>query len=143
MAVTKSVPRFNRKAPSTTSSDIREPKIPLEAYDYCFFDEEGKPITLQEWCKYSTQSSRFRRENKLSGFIIRTYWTGVDMPHPSRLSGQYNFSRWTPNEPPQIFECNVYEEQNMLPVFRERYATRDEAYEGHSNLMKTYKEITV
>lgn len=137
--MTKSVPRFNRKTPSTLSSDIREPKVPIEAYDYCFFDEEGVPLTLKEWCTYSTHSSRFRRENKLNGFIIKTQWTGVDMPHPSRLSGQFNFSRWIPNEPPQIFESTVYD-SDMLPVFRERYATRDEAYESHSLLIKTYKE---
>lgn len=136
--MSKGAPRFNRRPPATTS-DIKPSKIPIEAFDYNLFDEDGKAITLKEWCRYSTEPTRFRRENKVSGFTIRTYWTGVDMPHPSRLSGQFNFSRWTPNEPPQIFECNVYD-PDMLPVFRERYATRDEAYEGHSLMIKTYKE---
>jgi len=137
--MTKGKPRFNRLPPATTC-DIKPSNIPIQAYDYNVFDEDGKPITLKEWCKYSTEPTRFRRENKVDGFTIKTYWTGIDMPHPSRLSGQFNFSRWTPNEPPQIFECNVYS-PDMLPVFRERYATRDEAYEAHSLMIKTYREI--
>ena len=134
---TRSVPRFKRRIP--TDGDMVKSKIPLEAYDNNFFDEMGKPMTLKEWAKYSSEPGRFNRENKVNGFTIKTYWTGVDMPHPKRQTGDTRlFQRWIPNEPPLIFECNVYD-SNMLPVHRDRYATRDYAYEAHSELIRTYK----
>lgn len=137
--MTRQPPRFKRAVVNET---IAKPKIPIEAYDYNFFDEDSKPITLKEWAGYSSAPHRFNRESKVNGFTIRTYWTGIDMPHPSRQTGDTRlFQRWVPNEPPLIFEQNVYD-SNMIPVFRERYATRDEAYEGHSAQLRIYKERT-
>lgn len=115
--------------------------IPLKASDFdgCVFDEDGQPITLKEWSKYSSDPHKYYRESVVNGFTIKTYWTGIDMPPAARIAGkQFNYSRWTPNEPPLIFEGIVYD-QDLMPIHRDRYETRDEAYTAHSKLLKEYK----
>lgn len=114
-------------------------ELKIKDFDGCVFDEEGNPITIKEWSKHLSDPHKYYRESVVQGFTIKTYWTGVDMPSPARLSGQFNFSRWTPNEVPQVFEGVVYD-QDLMPIYRTRYETRDEAYVSHSKLVKEYKE---
>lgn len=112
--------------------------LKIKDYDNCVFDEDGKPITIRAWSEHIADSNKYYRESVVNGFTIRTYWTGVDMPHPARLTPQFNYSRWTPNDPPLIFEGVVYN-QDMLPIYRGRYTDRDQAYVEHSQLLKEYK----
>ena len=107
-------------------------------YDYCVFDELGEPMTFKSWLAYSSES-RYRRENVVNGFTIVTKWTGIDMPAPERLTSNFSFSRWNPNKTPMIYEGVVYD-QDMLPIYRARYESREKAYESHSLLLKIYSE---
>ena len=107
-------------------------------YDYCVFDELGEPMTFASWFAYSSER-RYRRESVTNGFTIITKWTGIDMPEHERLTSNFSFSRWNPNKIPMIYEGVVYD-QDMLPIHRARYATREKAYESHSLLLKVYSE---
>lgn len=107
-------------------------------YDGSVFDELGKPMTFKDWLAYS-RHGRYRRETNVHGFTIVTYWTGIDMPEPEKLTTNFSFARWVPNKIPMIYEGVVYD-QDMLPVYRARYSSRDKAYETHSLLIKKYSE---
>jgi hypothetical protein len=107
-------------------------------YDYCVFDELGKPMTFTSWLAYSSED-RYKRESRTKGFTIITQWTGIDMPEPERLTSNFSFSRWNPNKIPMIYEGVVYD-QDMLPIHRARYSSREKAYESHSLLLKAYSE---
>jgi len=107
-------------------------------YDYCVFDELGEPMTFKSWLAYSSER-RYKKESVTNGFTIVTKWTGIDMPEPERLTTNFSFSRWNPNKTPMIYEGVVYD-QDMLPIHRARYATREKAYESHSLLLKIYSE---
>lgn len=107
-------------------------------YDNCVFDELGKPMTFKDWLAYSHEP-RYRRESRVHGFTILTYWTGIDMPDPERLTSNFSFANWKPNKIPMIYEGIVYD-QDMLPIYRARYSSRDKAYETHSLLLKEYSE---
>ena len=107
-------------------------------YDYCVFDEEGNPMQFKEWLTYSSQK-RYRRESNVNGYTIVTAWVGVDMPQPHKLTPGFTFARWTPNVVPLIFEGIVYD-QDMLPLYRGRFESRDKAYEKHALLLKEYSK---
>ena len=106
-------------------------------YDNCVFDEEGKPMKFKEWLTYFSSKDRYRRESKVNGYTIVTAWIGVDMPPPHKLTPGFKFARWTPNEVPLIFEGIVYD-QDMLPLYRHRFESREKAYKEHSLLLKEY-----
>jgi hypothetical protein len=107
-------------------------------YDYCVFDELGKPMTFKDWLAYSSEP-RFKRESVVNGFTLITSYVGVDMPHPDKWTSNFKFARWKPNAIPLIFEIIVYD-QDSLPVYLGREATRDEAYTKHSLLIKEFSK---
>jgi hypothetical protein len=112
-------------------------KIVLTRKDYdsnVFFNEDGENITLKEWCALSS-GKIFNRKHDLNGYLIITKWVGVDMPTHTPVNSSYN--RWTPNEPPLIFQTVVFD-SDMNSVHLERYSTKYQAYEGHDNLREKY-----
>jgi hypothetical protein len=105
-------------------------------YDYCFYDRNGKPITLKDWSKEFGNKFAFKKETNVNGLRILTKWTGVDMPeYEWMVEHGFSVRSWKPNNRPQIFVSYVWNEDHQL-LKSKRYAKIEHAYEGHAKLIK-------
>lgn len=105
-------------------------------YDYNFFNRHGKPITLKEWCKESSDKFAFKKETYVNGLRVLTKWTGVDMPeYEWMLENNFSMRNWKPNSTPRIFVSYVWNEDHQL-LKSKRYAKIEHAYTGHAELVE-------
>lgn len=87
------------------------------SYKSMYYDIRGKSITPAEWKKQQEAGTHLAVKSMFNGRVcIRTDWTGFDMSYKK-------------GQPPQIFETTVIVD-NKASVMQ-RYATLDEALEGH------------
>lgn len=104
-------------------------------YDYMFYDRNGNPITMKQWCIESSSRYAFRKETVVNGLTILTKWTGVDAPEYDWMAkNHFSMSKWKPSSKVFIFVSYVWDEDNEI-VKSKRYETIEQAYEGHHELV--------
>lgn len=104
-------------------------------YDYYFYNKHGKPITLKEWCKESSDRFAFKKESVVNGLRVLTKWTGVDAPeYEWMVANKFSMKNWKPNNTPKIFVSYVWDEDYQL-LKSKRYAKIEDAYAGHAELI--------
>lgn len=104
-------------------------------YDHLFYDRNGKPITMAQWCIESSSRYAFRKETIVNGLTVLTKWTGVDAPEYDWMSANhFSISKWKPSNKVYIFVSYVWDEDSEI-VKSQRYETIEQAYEGHHRLV--------
>jgi hypothetical protein len=104
-------------------------------YDFCFWDRDGKAITMKQWCIESSSKYAFAKEKHTNGLRILTKWTGVDMPeYDWMVKNSFSVAKWKPNFRPKVFVSYVWNEDEEI-VISKRYGTIEQAYEGHHKLI--------
>jgi hypothetical protein len=99
------------------------------------YDRDGNKIDMQRFGELLADPRyKILQQTKLGGLLISTVWIGLDM----------NFMR---EGPPIIFESMVFSQDEDDPealgesVACERYATEEEAMEGHHRLVGEYTKL--
>lgn len=86
-----------------------------------YYNMDGEVISQEEWIAQVSDFEKGRRVAKdiVDGYFISTVLLGMD----------HNYSGVGP---PLIFETMVFEDEDFLALYCERYATQAEAREGHA-----------
>lgn len=106
----------------------------LSKWDYVVYNRKGEPCTMREWSEEFSSPHVFRKEKVVNGYRVLTKWTGIDMPEYSWLNDHdFSMKTWKPGKP-KPFVSYVWTEDNIL-VSSRRYATIEQAYEGHANIV--------
>lgn len=89
-----------------------------------YYDMDGQPIQdASEWSRLFESESRILGRTELPGGVqVSTVWLGMDMS-------------FTDEGPPLIFESMVFGPESSTDLDCRRYATRQEAEDGHSELV--------
>jgi hypothetical protein len=94
-----------------------------------YYDINGKPMDAQSYKLARRQDTIIARKLYFFGRVeIITEWTGFDLS-------------FLPGSQPQIFETRVRVKDHIATV--ERYATIDEALEGHNHWAALYRQPAV
>ena len=94
--------------------------------DYPYYGRDGEPITRDEaWASMASPADRRVDYTETNGYRIST----VYLPHNMRFSG---------TGAPLVFESMVFEGDGWTDVDCDRYATEDEAREGHARLVEKW-----
>lgn len=88
-----------------------------------YYDIHGKPMDMIEWSKAFGSPTRWRMLDKGEVWQVSTVWVGLD----AQLTG-----------PPLIFESMAWREGAEVEQWR--YATQEEAIEGHRKLINLVRE---
>lgn len=87
------------------------------------FDRNGEPIDSMSFVRLFADKDYQRLAlDHLHGYEVSTVWLGIDD----------NFSR---EGPPLIFETMVFGDGNMTDLDCRRYATEEEAFQGHAEML--------
>lgn len=104
------------------------------------FDKNGQELTLREWANLSSDPKYFKIMEHTGEYVVYTVWTGVDTAHPMQVkASNFNYQRWTPNNPPLIIKSLVFN-QDLDLVAANMYPNAKEAREGHDELVREYKD---
>jgi hypothetical protein len=90
-----------------------------------YYDMDGNVITIEEWSRLfeGDQSDRIMEQTTLPGdVLVSTVLLGID--HNFGLGG-----------PPIIFETMVFGPEGMGEQDMDRYATKEQAREGHARMV--------
>jgi hypothetical protein len=94
-----------------------------------YYDREGKPLELLEWARLLEDNAykRVARDVLDNGRVVSTVWLGL-----GHNLGTYG--------PPLIFETMVFPPHDEEHLFDDelecgRYATEEEAREGHARMV--------
>lgn len=95
------------------------------------YNKDGEPIDLMTWAMLSEmpEYKRVKQDRLEDGTYISTVWLGIDHGY-DRPEGS----------PPLIFETMVFNPTGD-DIFCERYATEQEAMDGHQLTVETFKII--
>jgi hypothetical protein len=107
-----------------------------------YYNRQGEPITLDEWCKLAIQVDAKRVALSAVGpYVVSTVWLGLD----------HGFSLYE-DAPPIIFESMVFarggwesdrdargrkEDDAFMEFDMERYSTEQQALDGHRAMVET------
>lgn len=108
-----------------------------DEFEVEFFGLNGEPITIEKWIRLFQVSDGLT--DMVNGKLIRTVWTGIDMPDPMKMLHGFSYRQWKPNDPPLIYKTVVMDEDLDI-VDAARYSTKQEAKEGHAAMIEKYKE---
>jgi|SRR5215510_5144321 len=95
-----------------------------------YYDREGKPLELLEWCKLCEDEEYVTvKKEQVGKYLISTVWIGLNM----------NIFK----DPIQIFETMIFSDKqdvldpgDSLYGYQERYSTLQEALSGHQKAIK-------
>ena len=108
--------------------------LPFPDVDPMYYDRQGKPITLAEWCyanTYEPESRTVGRDHLPNGYFVSTVWLGLD--HSMGVAAK---AFGLPSQPPIIFETMVFDETgDKSDLDMERYSTEAEAIAGHAEMV--------
>lgn len=92
--------------------------------DKWLFNRQGKPITLEIWSELNQDwNYKVVKKTTTNGFRVSTIWLGMN-------------HQWRDNEEPLIFETMVFPDDDSYDdLFCERYATLEQAEEGHERIV--------
>jgi hypothetical protein len=100
-----------------------------------YYNRQGVPIDQEEWVARSNKDEQRVAQDWVAGKWVSTVWLGIN-------------HRFTGDGPPIIFETMVFRcEAGEGPpdswgeLFCKRYATEEEALEGHRTLVETLKAM--
>lgn len=103
---------------------------------YHFYLEENhscRPCTLMEWAEQfeylSCHNKKHVGNDIINGKHVSTVWLGTD----------HNFLREINGGPPLLFETMVFGDEGR-DIYLERYATWDQAFEGHKRAIEWVNE---
>lgn len=96
-----------------------------------FYARNGEEITLEQWGKLHNDMDYKRVGIHMfpSGRWVSTVWLGMD----------HSFSLTTTT--PIIFETMVFNGGDMMDEYMERYATEEQALEGHERIVNMVREL--
>lgn len=87
-----------------------------------YYDWTGHPITPKKWAEMF-EKERHVGKDEIAGYLVSTVWLGLD-------------HQWEEG-PPLIFETMVFDGGDMgKDVYTMRYATEDDAKQGHKLAMQ-------
>lgn len=102
-----------------------------------YYDQDGNPITLDQWGWLLQRGEEYRRlaEDHVGSYWVSTVWLGLN-------------HGYMPNQPPLIFETMVFATANSEPDFSsppecKRYSTREAALAGHAELVTLIRATTI
>lgn len=94
-----------------------------------YYDRKGKKISLQDWMMFLSCETADPRRVALDEFPggsrVSTVWLGLD----------HSFGAG----PPLIFETMVFGGEDFDDLDMERYATEEEAIEGHKAMVAKWR----
>lgn len=91
-----------------------------------YYGLDGRPISRNEWVSiFSRNSERIIGSDHLNGYHVSTVWIGIDHSRD--------------HAPPMIFETMIFG-QGPLNEYCERYATIEEAREGHQKTVASVRQ---
>lgn len=94
-----------------------------------YYNRQGEPISLGEWCvDMEDQSMRRVAEDFVGPYRVSTVWLGID--HSFGSGG-----------PPLIFETAVFHIGSLMDREMHRYATELEAKAGHAGVVDRLKAL--
>lgn len=94
-----------------------------------YYDMQGNPIDMQEWVVLFGKKERIIKQETLpNGKFVSTVYLGLD--HSFGMGG------------PLIFETMVFPNKGSWnDIDMERYATLEEAKEGHKRMVEKHKPL--
>ena len=104
-----------------------------EPYRVRYYDRQGREMTLQEWSEklmdfsYKIVARAHLGENH--EVMVSTVWLGLD----------HSFRMLTPDAPPVIFETMIFGLDTADGEYQWRYATEEQALEGHAHAVTIAK----
>lgn len=91
-----------------------------------YYDKQGNPIELMDWCeKYTDENKRIELTELANGYRVSTVWLGLD--HGPSATGE-----------PLIFETMVFGPDSWMDLDCNRYSTLDQAVEGHKSMVDAW-----
>jgi hypothetical protein len=98
-----------------------------------YYDRQGKPISMERYCQLAA-NPEYKRvgESKGCGKWVSTVWLGINHSYGGG--------------PPIIFETMVFPlnqegDVNYGEIDSDRYATEEEALEGHRRMCSGYTDV--
>lgn len=100
-----------------------------DQFELELYNRQGERISRDEWLRLrSDNDNRIVARDYVGEILISTVWLGLD----------HNWG----DGPPHIFETMAFpSEDNLNEMYMERYATEDDALEGHSIMVRFIEQL--
>lgn len=99
-----------------------------------YFDRQLKPITQAEWMRLANDDPKYRvveqTEVVIGGGKVSTVWLGLDHGFDHGFGGE--------PRPPIVFESLYFNADGEPGDDQERYASEEEARQGHAKMVARY-----
>lgn len=98
------------------------------AYEYVYFDTDGKPCTVEQMEKLMRTEQIVQQTLLPNGLWVSTVYLGINYSYGSH--------------PPAIFETMVFKGKgDYSDLYCQRYSTKSEALVGHADIVKKWNTL--